>query len=155
MSGLGLQDKGWISPPDSIYDDSSDSGEASAVDSFTGSEVTEPHSDGKDSKENTDVSSSSPCETGARENSFSGGLESRDKDASQEDGDVASLSEIYIGDSNIKIGSQHQAPSLDQEDNHISPTHITDAPGQVSRVKSKFYFNFNLKIVSSALNFHF
>ncbi|KAK9077291.1 hypothetical protein SSX86_005628 [Deinandra increscens subsp. villosa] len=128
MTGLNLQDKGWISPPDSIYDDSSD-GATSAVDSFTGSEATESHpdADANDSKENTDVSSSSPCE-----------LESRDKDANQVDGppvdDVASrstLSEINVGVSNLKLGTQRQ------EESHNSPTQNTDAAVQVSRVKSK------------------
>ncbi|KVI01957.1 hypothetical protein Ccrd_019751 [Cynara cardunculus var. scolymus] len=157
MTGFSLQDKGWISPPDSIYDGSSDSGptsaEASAADSFTGSEVTEPHPDVLDCKESTDISSSSPSGTDARENSYTEELESRDKDASQGDGDpmddnledvascsgtcVSSSSGINIGLSNIKIGTQRQASSLDQEESRKSPTQNTDAPGQVSRVKSK------------------
>ncbi|KAF5814367.1 putative non-specific serine/threonine protein kinase [Helianthus annuus] len=123
MTGLNMQDKGWISPPDSIYDDSSDSGATSAFNSFTGSEVTEPHPDGNDSKENTDVSSSSPCE-----------VESGDKDASDPIDDVAShtsLSEINVGVENIKLGTQRQ------EEDHKSPTHNTDVAVQVSRVKSK------------------
>ncbi|KAL8264578.1 hypothetical protein R6Q59_022708 [Mikania micrantha] len=127
MTGFDLQDKGWISPPDSIYDDSSDSGTTSAVDSFTGSEATELHLDANGSKENTDVSSSSPCE-----------LESRDKDASQVDGDPtddvasrSSLSEINVGVSNMKLGTQLQ------EESHKSPTQNTDVAIQVSRVKSK------------------
>lgn len=145
MTVSSLQDKGWISPPDSIYDDSSDSdavsAEASVVDSFTSSEITEPHPDGHDCKGNTDVSSSSPSE-----------LESSNKDASQVDGDPVddnpkdvvsqiSSSEINVGVSNINIGTQRQ------EESHKSPTQNIDVPGQVSRVKSKFHtklHSFNL-----------
>ncbi|PWA94247.1 protein kinase-like domain-containing protein [Artemisia annua] len=135
MTVSSLQDKEWISPPDSIYDDSSDSdvvsAEASVVDSITSSEITEPHPDAHDCKGNTDVSSSSPSE-----------LESSNKDASQVDGDPVdgnpkdvmsqiSSSEINVGVSNIKIGTQRQ------EESHKSPTQNIDVPGQVSRVKSK------------------
>ncbi|GJW26893.1 serine/threonine-protein kinase SMG1, partial [Tanacetum coccineum] len=135
MTVPSLQDKGWISPPDSIYDDSSDSdavsAEASVVDSFTSSEITEPHTDGHDCKGNTDVVSSSPSE-----------LESSNKDASQVDGDPVddnpkdvvsqiSSSEINVGISNINIGTQRQ------EESHKSPTQNIDVSGQVSRVKSK------------------
>ncbi|XP_076957542.1 uncharacterized protein LOC143633064 [Bidens hawaiensis] len=127
VTGVSLQDKGWISPPDSIYDDSSDSGATSAFNSFTGSEVTEPHPNENDSKENTDVSSSSPCES-----------ESRDKDVSPVDGDPVdvvasrlSSSETNVGVANIKLGSQRQ------EEGHNSPTQNTDVAVQVSRVKSK------------------
>lgn len=129
MTGVNLQDKGWISPPDSIYDDSSDSGATSAFNSFTGSEVTEPHPNENDSKENTDVSSSSPRES-----------ESREKDVSPVDGDPVddvasrlSLSETNVGVANIKLGTQRQ------EEGHNSPTQNTDVAVQVSRVKSKFY----------------
>nr|XP_043627298.1 uncharacterized protein LOC122598883 [Erigeron canadensis] len=134
IAGFNLQDKGWISPPDSIYDTSSDSGptstEASAINSFTGSEITEPHPDRYDNKENTEVSNSSLYEL------------SRDKDASQVDGDFvdenpidlasrSSFSEISIGVSNMRISTQCD------EESHKSRTPNTDTQGQVSRVKSK------------------
>lgn len=141
MTGLDLQDKGWISPPDSIYDDSSDSGATSTVDSVTGSEVTEPLPDANGSKENTDASTSSPCE-----------VESKDKDAGQvygdsiDDGQVdvdpiddvasrSSLSETNVGVSNLKLGTQLQ------EESHKSPTQNTNVADKVSRVKSKFLLN--------------
>ncbi|XP_071733671.1 uncharacterized protein [Rutidosis leptorrhynchoides] len=132
MTGFSMQDKGWISPPDSIYDASSDSGptssESSAVDSVTGNETLEPHPDGLDSKENTDVSSSSQCE-----------LEPGDNYATRLDGDVkddhltsrSTSSEINVEVLNMKIGTRRQ------EETHKSLTQHTDTPGQVSRVKSK------------------
>lgn len=134
-TGLSLQDKGWISPPDSIYDASSAdsvSGPISTSNSFTGSEVTEPHPDGHDSKENNNVSGSDSVES-----------ESREKDDDLKDvalvrsgTSVSSLSEMNIGVENIKIGKQHQESLLDQEETRKSPMQNVDVTGQASsRVK--------------------
>ncbi|KAL7583725.1 hypothetical protein Lser_V15G45780 [Lactuca serriola] len=136
-TGLSLQDKGWISPPDSIYDASSAdsvSGPISTSNSFTGSEVTEPHPDGHDSKENNNVSGSDSVES-----------ESREKDDDLKDvalvrsgTSVSSLSEMNIGVENIKIGKQHQESLLDQEETRKSPMQNVDVTGQASsRVKGK------------------
>ncbi|KAL4581244.1 hypothetical protein LXL04_017454 [Taraxacum kok-saghyz] len=127
-TGFGLDDKGWVSPPDSVYD-------ASSADSTSNSnslELTETHHDGHDSKENNDVgcSDSGELEDGSHGIGDSG-VDGNVKDV------AVSLSEMNIGVENIEIGTECEEALLEQEEIQKSPMQNVDVTGQVSRVKSK------------------
>ncbi|KAA8536146.1 hypothetical protein F0562_028624 [Nyssa sinensis] len=167
VAGLCLQDKGWISPPDSICSSSSESGvtsaEASLADSFSGPETMEQLPRGSDSREAKDYLNSAPFsgidfqEILCHEHSESKYLETNTSDtgsvdehlksvASSRDESVSILVQtshsLNHENSEVKSGTKDEASSLNQlkvEDvNHETPRPTTDAGSRVTRGKNAY-----------------
>lgn len=152
MTRLSLQDKGWISPPDSIYSSSLESGitspDTSLADSFSGSDLIEQLSRGSDNKETKYVTESvsliGPSVPATLQS------ESKYKDVNSTDNGsieeqqlkaVASPSQSANPEA-LEVKFDEPPPSNQdkiEEENHETPLPNTDAICRTTRGKNKIF----------------